>query len=373
MEVVANRDSRLPQRSTTHGFVAGRLFTKLSRASSRRAWIAAALLAWSGVAGAESSGAFAGRRMPYEAFEKLAISRRNVGGGALEIVFAPGRLAVSRRALLDWIAAAARAVTAYYGRFPVPRVRVLVIAGPGRGIRSGTTYGDRGAAIKVTVGSETQADDLTRDWVMTHEMVHLALPQLVGDHDWLGEGIATYVEPIGRVQAGSLAVEKVWSDLVDGLPKGLPKPEDRGLDGTPTWGRTYWGGALFCLLSDIEIRQRTGNRRGLEDSLRAVNEAGGDVEQRWKIEKVFEVGDRASGVGVLRELYDRMKDAPVDVDLAHLWTQLGVKTDGGTITFDDGAPLAAIRRAITDRHAPPRSASALDCDGDGVRNPSGPS
>jgi len=65
--------------------------------------------------------------------------------------------------------------------------------------------------------------------------------------------------------------------------------------------------------------------------------------------------------------------APVDVDLAHLWTQLGVKTDGGTITFDDGAPLAAIRRAITDRHAPPRSASALDCDGDGVRNPSGPS
>jgi hypothetical protein len=182
-------------------------------------------------------------------------------------------------------------------------------------------------------------------------MVHLALPQLVGDHDWLGEGIATYVEPIGRVQAGSLPVEKVWSDLVEGLPKGLPKPGDRGLDHTPTWGRTYWGGALFCLLADIEIRQRTENSRGLEDSLRAVNEGGGNVETRWQIGKVFELGDRATGVGVLGELYDRMKATPVDVDLAHLWQQLGVKIEGEKITFDDTAPLASVRRAITARHA----------------------
>lgn len=205
--------------------------------------------------------------MPYEAFATLPISRLEVGGGAIEVAFAPGPLDLGHQPVLDWIATSARAVTAYYGRFPVRQVRLLVIPGSGRGIRGGTTYGYRGAAIKVTVGRETQAEDLSRDWVMTHEMVHLALPQLVGDHDWLGEGIATYVEPIGRVQAGSLPVEKVWSDLVDGLPKGLPKPGDRGLDRTPTWGRTYWGGALFCLLADIEIRQRTGNRKGLEDSL----------------------------------------------------------------------------------------------------------
>jgi hypothetical protein len=152
------------------------------------------------------------------------------------------------------------------------------------------------------------------------------------------------------VQAGTLAVEKVWSDLIEGLPKGLPRSGDRGLDRTPTWGRTYWGGALFCLLADIEIRRRTGNRHGLEDSLRAVNEDGGNVETRWKIERVFKVGDRATGVPVLRELYDRKKATPVDVDLAHLWTQLGVKADGATITFDDSAPLASIRCEITAPH-----------------------
>ena len=285
--------------------------------------------------------------MPYEAFATLPISRLEVGGSAIEVAFAPGPLDLGHQPVLDWIATSARAVTAYYGRFPVPRVRVLVIPGSGRGIRGGTTYGYRGAAIKVTAGRETRAEDLLRDWVMTHEMVHLALPQLVGDHDWLGEGIATYVEPIGRVQSGSLPVEKVWSDLVDGLPKGLPKPGDRGLDHTPTWGRTYWGGALFCLLADIEIRQRTGNRKGLEDSLRAVNESGGNVEVRWTIEKVFEIGDRATGVPVLRDLYDRMKARPVDVDLVHLWKQLGVKLEGESILFEDSAPLAPIRRAIT--------------------------
>ena len=302
--------------------------------------------------------------MPYEAFTTLPISRLEVGGGVIEVAIAPGPLDLGHQPLLDWIATSARAVTAYYGRFPVPRVRVLLIPFSGRGIRSGTTYGYRGAAIKASVGRETQAEDLTRDWVMTHEMVHLALPQLVGDHDWLGEGIATYVEPIGRVQAGSLAVEKVWSDLVDGLPKGLPKPGDRGLDRTPTWGRTYWGGALFCLLADIDIRQRTENRQGLEDSLRAVNAEGGNVEKHWKIERVFEVGDRATGVGVLAELYERMKATPVDVDLAHLWQQLGVKIDGETISFDDAAPLASVRRAITAPHAPvvarPSSFSAHD-------------
>ena len=39
-----------------------------------------------------------------------------------------------------------------------------------------------------------------------------------------------------------------------------------GLDNTHTWGRTYWGGAMFCLLADVEIRRRTHNRRGLQDA-----------------------------------------------------------------------------------------------------------
>src|SRR4029077_498473 len=127
---------------------------------------------------------------------------------------------------------------------------------------------------------------------------------------WIEEGLATYIGPLARARAGDLTPEKVWGDLMDGLPKGLPGPEDRGLDFTPTWGRTYWGGALFCLLADIEIRKRTGNKKGLEDALRAILKAGGTIESDWPLSHTLEIGDRETGVPVLRELYEKMKAAP---------------------------------------------------------------
>jgi hypothetical protein len=42
-----------------------------------------------------------------------------------------------------------------------------------------------------------------------------------------------------------------------------------------------------------------------------------------------------------------MKDKPVSVDLDKLWQQLGVAHEGGMATFDDRAPLAPIRDAIS--------------------------
>jgi len=103
---------------------------------------------------------------------------------------------------------------------------------------------------------------------------------------------------------------------------------------------------LFFLLADVEIRERTGNASGLQDALRAIVAAGGTLDAEWEPSRAFEIGDRATGVPVLRELYERMKATPVHVDLDHLWNQLGVKARGAEIVFDDAAPLAPVRRAI---------------------------
>jgi len=51
----------------------------------------------------------------------------------------------------------------------------------------------------------------------------------------------------------------------------------------------------------------------------------------------------------LRELYEKMKATPAPVDLSALWKELGVERRNGKIQFDSGAPLAAIRKAITQR------------------------
>ena len=67
---------------------------------------------------------------------------------------------------------------------------------------------------------------------------------------------------------------------------------------------------------------------------------------------MLEIGDRATGVPLLGELYARMKDEPSPVDLDALWRELGVRVTGAHVILDDAAPLAATRRAITARHPP---------------------
>ena len=252
-----------------------------------------------------------------------------------------------REIALQWINQSANAVTIYHGRFPVDRLRIRVRVRDGRGARKGTTYGWNGPLITISMGRESTAGDFANDWLMTHEMLHLGFPSVPEQNHWIEEGISTYVEPIARCRAVLKSSESLWAELVDGLPQGLPKPGDRGLDFTPTWGRTYWGGALFCLRADVEIRKRTGSRFGFEHALRAIVAAGGTIEKEWKIDRAIEAGDKATGVPVLRELYDEMKDKPVAIDLDALWRELGVIRQGDTVTFDDRAPLATVRKAIT--------------------------
>ncbi len=181
---------------------------------------------------------------------------------------------------------------------------------------------------------------------MTHEMVHLAFPSVPDEHHWIEEGIATYVEPIARAQVGDLPSETVWRELVDGLPRGLPASGDRGLDNTHTWGRTYWGGALFCLIADVEIHQRTNNRYGLQDALRGIVRAGGNMQHDWPLARALKAGDDAVGVPVMLELYDRMKATPVTPDLTAMWSQLGVRPSRDSVVFDQSAPQASIVRSI---------------------------
>jgi predicted metalloprotease with PDZ domain len=126
----------------------------------------------------------------------------------------------------------------------------------------------------------------------------------------------------------------------------LPQDGDRGLDQTPTWGRTYWGGAMFCLLADIEIRKLTDNRKSLRDALRGVLDDGYSMHASAAPMQIFAAADRATGVDVLVPLYLQMKSDPFPVDLEQLWRDLGVAFEGDTIVYDDDAPLAYIRKAL---------------------------
>ena len=166
-------------------------------------------------------------------------------------------------------------------------------------------------------------------------------------HDWLAEGLATYVEGIARAQFGSRPIRDVWSEYRRSMPRGLPQPGEGGMDQTPPWGRTYWGGALFCLQSDIMLRERTGNRIGLQMALRALLDQTGGYRAERSIDEVLRIGDSVTGTRVLEDLYRETKSTAVTPDLERLWRRLGVPDEPDTQPFDDQAPLAAVRMAIT--------------------------
>jgi predicted metalloprotease with PDZ domain len=161
------------------------------------------------------------------------------------------------------------------------------------------------------------------------------------------EGLATYVESIARAQREYLSEDFIWRNFIERMPLGLPQDGDRGLDRTPTWGRTYWGGAIFCLLADVEIRRLSNNRKSLRDALRGVLDAGLSMHAaRTTPADIFAIGDRTVGVDALAPLYAKMKDRPYPVSLDWIWQSLGVSLYDGRVIYNDAAPKVDIRNSL---------------------------
>ena len=310
----------------------------------RISWIVGAAL----LASAYSLGA---RACPAAATTQLQLP------GSTICVFIDDSSLLKQQTLLHtWIERSARIVADYYGQFPAALLVLRLGGMDGSGIGGGRTTNDSGLMIQMRVGRASTAQTLASDWVLVHEMVHLALPEVGRSHAWLAEGLATYVEGVARAQFGNRDIADVWAEDRRSMPMGLPRDGEGGMDQSPTWGRTYWGGALYCLQADVAIREQTANRVGLQTALRAIlKESGGYASER-DIGEVLRIGDAATGTHVLYGLYQQVKATPQTPNLDLLWTLLGVPNDPATQPFDDHAPLAAIRIAIT---AKPGGASAL--------------
>jgi len=132
--------------------------------------------------------------------------------------------------------------------------------------------------------------------------------------------------------------------LLQDFPHFLTHRGDRCMVLTPTWGRTYWCGALFCLVADLEIQKATGNRQGLEDAVKALVAAGATKAVAMELKEALRIADRGLERPVLMKLYLQWADSPVQVDLEALWEELGVKQEGGAVRLDASAPGAVLWR-----------------------------
>jgi hypothetical protein len=285
----------------------------------------------------------------FAAFGPLQVSEIPAGDTTVQLAVALNGLGLSVEQARAWIADSAGAVASYYqGHLPARHVLVLLMQGSGNSTR-GITLGGGGPGVLVRASDRVNPNTTRDDWVVTHELLHANFPDVGPAHAWLSEGLATYLEPIARARVGLVSEAKVWRDMVDGMPQGLPKAGDQGLENTRTWGRTYWGGAIFCLLADVELRKSSGNRRSLDDVLLAIGKTLASDEDYWPIERVLEVAEHATSTPLLRELFVRFAQKPGTVDLARLFMELGVRAQGDSVVFDERAPLAKLRHSITAR------------------------
>jgi hypothetical protein len=292
----------------------------------------------------------------FTAFGPLHRQRVDAAGARIDVARLGGAGArMSDAEVGAWIGDAARCVARLYGRFPVDDATVFVVpVAGGSEVVFGKVLALAGASVALLVGDAMTANAAREDWVLVHELFHLGFPSFRGEGRWLGEGLATYYEPILRARSGWIDDAKVWGDFARQMPRGLPRPgASAGLVKRDDIDAIYWGGALFALMSDVSIRERTGGQRSLDDVIRAALAHGGDATRVWTVADVVDVGAEATGTDVLRAMYASHAARGEPIDLDGLLAQLGVERqpggDDAPVILRDDAPLSAVRRAITAR------------------------
>ncbi|HET6249720.1 MAG TPA: hypothetical protein VFE47_18670 [Tepidisphaeraceae bacterium] len=266
-------------------------------------------------------------------------------GSKIDLTITPGKLNVTDADIVNWVRRSAMAHVHYFGHFPIPHAHITILAAEVGPIGDGLTTNE---GIRITVGPEAHKADLDNDWIMVHEMFHLAFPDMDDRYIWLREGLASYLEPFARARVGTIAIDQVWKDLYEGLPQGQPQPGDRGLDNTHTRESVYWGGSMFCFLADLRIREQTHNAKSLDTAMRAILDQGGNRFAHWTMDQVLKSCDQSTGTTVMSDLYKEMGNKPKTVDLHALWKRLGVRVVHGRVIYDNTAPLAQIRVSMTE-------------------------
>lgn len=265
---------------------------------------------------------------------------------ALDINIEGRRGSLDESTIRRWVRSMVRMAGDYCGHFPVEELRVEVSLRSGRRVVFGQHF--VGRRVRIHVGRNTSEADLRTDHVLLHELLHTALPSLDRRHRWMREGLSTYLETMVRAQAGIITQADVWRRWIDSMENGVPRVGDRGLDNTPTWGRVYWGGALFWMVVDVELRRATQGRHTVRSLVRGIVARGGVARRRWPMRRLLRVADHVTGTRVVSRAYRRMALQPRVPDLDDFYARLGVRRVGRSVEFFD-APESELRATMMRR------------------------
>lgn len=251
-----------------------------------------------------------------------------------------------------WLAEAADAALAAFGRFPLDdaQVRVEEIRSHDRSpVPWGQTLRRRHVAVLLYVREDATLEELRNDWTAVHELSHLFHPYLGMRGRWLAEGLASYYQNVLRARIGLLSEAQAWQRLDAGFGRGRGAVTGIRLDELGRRGtmRVYWAGAAYWLEADLALRARGS-------SLDAVLAEYADCCLQGTVTVAPEAFvaelDRIAGADVFGNLYQRYAASREFPSLDAAYRQLGMTSDDGRLVFTPRDDALRLRQAIMGRH-----------------------
>jgi len=245
--------------------------------------------------------------------------------------------------LATWVEYFAQLNASYWDGFPVPRLLVAILpSGYADRVSFGRVRAGGGATLQVVAGRGVTPETLyTKDWILTHELLHLAQPYLPRNETWLMEGMATYVEPLLRHFAGLYTEDAVWNEWLNGMPTGALGWNTSGLERA----NPYWSGALALLVANVAIVEESNGKYGIADCLLAGLRKYSNATSRGRTSALIRACDNATGTTALSNIVTKYKTGG-NFDLPQLWRKLGVSRQQTAIRYDENPNAARLRSAI---------------------------
>lgn len=174
--------------------------------------------------------------------------------------------------LKNWITETADALAMLVGEFPFD-VHVHFHRrenDAGQPVPWAHTRRGRNQGVHLHVDPRLDLATFRRDWTAPHELSHLVLPYVGPAHAWFAEGFASYLQYEVMVAMGvltrSTATER-YRDRIERARQRYRHPRRSFADAAPrlraegNYPTMYWGGAVYFLNVDAELRR--GGHAGL--------------------------------------------------------------------------------------------------------------
>ncbi len=119
--------------------------------------------------------------------------------------------------------------------------------------------------VNVHVDPHYTRADLLSDWTLYHELAHLFLPFLGRQQSWFAEGFASYMQYQLMHSAGVMSTDSMWAQYrakIERAARRYDMPERNFIEAAQVlrarrdYPTAYWGGAVYLLRVDAELRRR---------------------------------------------------------------------------------------------------------------------